>query len=162
MSEVKDKARRAKAYLRRLAQCDARINAMQDKIDDLWEQATRITPTLKQDVVSGGGCCHDKVGDAAAKIADLQKAINQQIDFYVGLQEEANALLNKLTNNVHYTILYRRYMLGDSFAVIGAEIDKGERQTYSLHGDALVAFADLLAGKYSSEAGRAEKGQNGA
>ena len=161
MSEVKGKARRAKAYLQRLAQCDARINAMQDKIDDLYDQATRITPTLKQDVVSGGGN-HDKVGDAVAKIADLRSAINQQIDYYVDLQEEANGLLNKLQDNVHYTILYRRYMLGDSFAVIAAEIDKGERQTYSLHGDALVAFCDLLPDKSSTESGRAEKGQNGA
>ena len=161
MSETRDKARRAKSYLLRLAQCDARINAMQDKIDDLWGQATRITPVLKQDIVSGGGN-HDKVGDAVAKIADLRSAINQQIDYYVDLQEEANALLNKLTDNVHYTILYRRYMLGDSFAVIAAEIDKGERQTYSLHGDALLAFADLLMDKDKGEAGRAEKGQNGA
>ena len=146
MSETKSKARRAKAYLLRLAQCDARINAMQDKIDDLYGQAMRITPTLKQDVVSGGGS-QDKIGDAVAKIVDLRNEINRQIDYYVDLQEEANALLNKLSDNVHYTILYRRYMLGDSFAVIAAEIDKGERQTYSLHGDALVAFADLLTDK---------------
>lgn len=161
MSEVKGKARRAKSYLQRLAQCDARINAMQDKIDDLYDQATRITPTLKQDVVSGGGN-HDKVGDAVAKIADLRSAINQQIDYYVDLQEEANALLNKLTNNLHYTILYRRYMMDDSWATIAAEISKSERQAQNLHGDALVAFADLLMDKYPPEAGRAESGQNGA
>lgn len=161
MSETKTKARRAKTYLLRLAQCDARINAMQEKVEHLYEQATRITPTLKQDVVSGGGN-RDKVGDAVAKIADLQKEINRQIDFYVDLQQEANAMLNRLQDNVHYTILYRRYMLGDSFAVIAAEIDKGERQTYSLHGEALVAFAELLMDKYTSEAGWAEKGRNGA
>jgi hypothetical protein len=161
MSEIKTKARRAKAYLQRLAQCDARINAMQDKIDDLYDQATRITPTLKQDVVSGGGN-HDKVGDAAAKIVDLRNEINRQIDYYVDLQEEANGLLNKLTNNVHYTILYRRYMMDDSWATIAAEISKSERQAQNLHGNALVAFADLLMEKYPSEAGRAENGQNGA
>lgn len=161
MSEIKGKARRAKAYLQRLAQCDARINAMQDKIDDLWDQATRITPTLKQDVVSGGGN-HDKVGDSVAKIADLRSAINQQIDYYVDLQEEANGLLTKLQDNVHYTILYRRYMLGDSWAQIAAEIGKSERQAQNYHGDALVAFADLLPEEYTPEAGKAEKGQNGA
>lgn len=161
MSEIKNKVARAKTYLRRIEQCDARINAMQDKLDSLYDQATRITSTLKQDVVSGGGN-HDKVGDTVAKIVDLQNAINRQIDYYVDLQQEANDMLNKLQDNVHYTILYRRYMLGDSFAGIAAEIDKGERQTYSLHGDALVAFADLLPDKYSSESGRAEKGQNGA
>lgn len=161
MSEIKTKARRAKAYLQRLAQCDARINAMQDKIDDLFEQATRITPMLKQDVVSGGGN-HDKVGDAVAKIADLRSAINQQIDYYVDLQEEANGLLNKLQDNVHYTILYRRYMLGDSWSQIAEEINRSERQAQNLHGDALVALADLLMEKSSTESGGAEKGQNGA
>lgn len=161
MTETKEKAKRAKSYLQRLAQCDARINAMQDKIDDLYDQATRITPTLKQDIVSGGGG-QDKIGDAVSKIVDLRKEINRQIDYFVDLQQEANDLLNKLQNNVHYTILYRRYMLGDSFAEIAAEIDKGERQTHSLHGDALVAFAELLMDKSSSESGGAEKGQNGA
>ncbi len=161
MSETRDKARKAKTYLKRLEQCDARINAMQDKLDSLYDQATRITPTLKQDVVSGGGN-HDKVGDAVAKIVDLRNEINRQIDYYVDLQQEANDLLNKLQDNVHYTILYRKYMLGDSFAQIAAEIGKGERWTNSLHGDALVAFADLLTDKYTSEDGRAEKGQNGA
>lgn len=161
MSETKSKVSRAKAYLKRIEQCDARINAMQDKLDSLYDQATRITPILKQDVVSGGGN-HDKVGDTVAKIVDLRNEINRQIDYYVDLQEEANSLLNKLTDNVHYTILYRRYMLGDSFAQIAAEIGKGERWTNSLHGNALVAFADLLTDKYSSESGEAEKGQNGA
>lgn len=158
---TKSKAKRAKNYLLRLEQCDARINAMQDKLDSLYDQATRITPTLKQDIVSGGGN-HDKVGDTVAKIVDLRNEINRQIDYYVDLQEEANGLLNKLTDNVHYTILYRRYMLGDSFAQIAAEIGKGERWTNSLHGYALVAFADLLTDEYSSESGEAEKGQNGA
>lgn len=161
MSEVKGNARRAKRYLLSMKQCDARINAMQDKIDDLYGQATRITPTLKQDVVSGGGN-QDKIGDAVAKIVDLREEINRQIDYYVDLQREANDLLNKLQDHVHYTILYRRYMLGDSFAEIAAEIGKGERQTYSLHGDALVAFCELLPDKSTSEAEKAEKGQNGA
>lgn len=143
MSEMKSKARRAKNYLKRIEQCDARINAMQDKMDDLYDQATRITPTLKQDVVSGGGN-HDKVGDAAAKIVDLQNEINRQIDYYVDLQRTANDLLNKLQDHVHYTILYRRYMLGDSWATIAEEIGKSERQTNNLHGEALLAFADLL------------------
>lgn len=162
MSETKGNAKRAKRYLLRMKQCDARINAMQDKIDDLYDQATRITPMLKQDIVSGGGGSHDKVGDAAAKIVDLREEINRQIDYYVDLQREANDLLNRLQDHVHYTILYRRYMLGDSFAVIAAEIGKGERQTYSLHGEALVALSALLMEKYSTEAGGAEKGQNGA
>lgn len=161
MSEIKRKVATAKAYLKRIEQCDARINAMQEKLDSLYDQATVITPMLKQDVVSGGGN-HDKVGDTVAKIVDLRNVINRQIDYYVDLQQQANALLTKLQDNVHYTILYRRYMLGDSWAMIAAEINRGERQAQNLHGDALVAFADLLMDKYPSETGRAEKGQNGA
>ena len=52
--------------------------------------------------------------------------------------------MHKLQDNVHYTILYRRYMLGDKWDVIAAEIGKGERQTQSLHSYALVAFCELL------------------
>lgn len=143
MSEVKDKVKRAKTYLQQLEHCDARINAMQEKIDNLYEQVTKITPTLKQDVVTCGGN-QDKVGDAVAKIVDLRNEINRQIDYYVDLQREANALLNRLTDNVHYTILYRRYMLYETYEQIAAEIGYGERWTKSLHGDALIAFADLL------------------
>ena len=161
MTEAKRKAARAKAYLERLEQCDARINAIQDKIDDLYEQATFITSRLRQDVVSGGGN-RDKIGDPAAKIADLRSKLEQQRAYYINLQDEADELLNKLQNNVHYTILYRRYMLGNEWDVIAAEIGKGVRWTQSLHGYALVAFADLLAEKYTPEAGNAEKGQNGA
>lgn len=152
----KSKAKRAKAYLQRLEHCDARINAMQDKLDSLYDQALRITPTLKQDVVSGGGN-HDKVGDTAVKIVDLRNEINRQRDYYVDLQQEANDLLNKLQDNVHYTILYRKYMLGDSFAQIAAEIGKGERWTNSLHGYALVAFADLLSEENINDEWKEEK-----
>ena len=161
MSEIKEKSNRAKAYLQRLEQCDARINTMQEMIDTLFEQATDITSKLRQDVVSGGGN-RDKIGDPTAKSVDLQRKLEQQKKYYENLQDEANDLLSKLQNNVYYTILYRRYMLGNEWDVIAAEIGKGERWTQSLHGNALVAFADLLMDKYSSESGEAEKGQNGA
>lgn len=157
MSEV----RKAKDYLSKIGRCDDRINAMLEEVDNLYAMATKITPTLKQDVVSGGGN-QDKIGDAVSRIVDLKAEINRRIDYYVDLKREANALLDQVENHLHYIVLYRRYMLGESFEQIASEINYTVRWTCSLHGRALEAFAIVLADKYTVEAGKAEKGQNGA
>ena len=157
MSEV----RKAKDYLSNIGRCDERINAMLQEVDNLYAMATKITPTLKQDVVSGGGN-QDKIGDAVSKIVDMKNEINRQIDYYIDLKREANALLDQVENHLHYIVLYRRYMLGESFEEIAAEINYTYRWVCLLHGRALQAFARVYADKYTSETGEAEKGQNGA
>lgn len=153
--------RRAKEYLQRVGRCDERINAMLVEVDNLYDMVTKITPTLKQDVVTGGGS-QDKIGDAVSKIVDLKNEINRRIDYYVDLKREASALLDKVENHLYYIILYRRYILCESFEFIAAELNYTYRWVCSLHGNALRAFADVMPDKYTSEAGRAEKGQNGA
>lgn len=156
-----DTVQNAKRYLSKIGRCDERINAMLQEVDNLYDMVTKITPTLKQDVVTGGGT-QDKIGDAVSKIVDLKNEINSKIDYYVDLKREANALLDKVENHLYYIILYRRYMLGESFEFIAAELNYTYRWVCILHGRALQAFAEVMPDKYMSESGRAEKGQNGA
>ena len=85
----------AKEYLCRVGQCDARINTMLGEVENLYAMVTKITPTLKSDVVTGGGS-NDKIGDAVAKIVDLKEEINREVDRYVDMKREAAALLDKL------------------------------------------------------------------
>jgi len=151
--------RKAKEYLCRIGRCDDRINAMLEEVDNLYDMVTKITPTLKQDVVTGGGS-QDKIGDAVSKIVDLKDEINRRIDYYIDLKKEANALLDQVDNHLYYIILYRRYMLGESFEYIAAEMNYTYRWVCILHGRALQAFAEVMPDKSSSEAGTAEKGQN--
>ena len=153
--------RKAKEYLCRIGRCDDRIKTMLEEVDNLYDMITKITPTLKQDVVTGGGS-QDKIGDAVSKIVDLKNEINRRVDYYVDLKREADALLDQVDNHLYYIILYRRYMLGESFEFIAAEMNYTYRWVCILHGRALEAFAKVMPDKCPPEAGRAEKGQNGA
>lgn len=151
----------AKKYLLRIGRCDERINSMLEEVDNLYDMVTKITPTLKQDVVTGGGS-QDKIGDAVSKIVDLKNEINRQIDYYIDLKRESAELLNKVDNHLYYIILHKRYVLGESLEQIAAEMNYTYRWVCILHGRALQAFAEVFSGKSSSEAGTPEKGQNGA
>lgn len=149
----------AKRYLQRIARCDSRINAMLAEVDGLYDMVTKITPTLKQDVVSGGGN-QDKIGDAVAKIVDLKDEINREIDRFVDMKREAAAMLDKLENHLYYIILHRRYVQYETLEQIAASEHYTYRWICILHGRALQAFAEIMTDKSTDEAGTPEKGQN--
>ena len=90
----------AKEYLCRIGRCDAKINAMLAEVDGLYAMVTKITPTLKSDVVTGGGN-QDKIGGAVAKIVDLKDDINREIDRFVDMKRETAAMLDKLENHLY-------------------------------------------------------------
>lgn len=133
----------AKKYLQRIARCDSRINAMLAEVDGLYDMVTKITPTLKQDVVSGGGN-QDKIGDAVAKIVDLKDEINREIDRFVDMKREAAAMLDKLENHLYYIILHRRYVQYETLEQIAADMHYTYRWVCILHGRALQEFGGIL------------------
>lgn len=140
----------AKKYLQRIAHCDSRINAMLAEVDGLYAMVTKITPTLKQDVVSGGGN-QDKIGDAVAKIVDLKDEINREIDRFVDMKRETAAMLDKLENHLYYIILHRRYVQYETLEQIAADMHYTYRWICILHGRALQEFGDILEGIINPE-----------
>lgn len=133
----------AKRYLQQIGRCDARINAMLAEVDGLYAMVTKITPTLKQDVVTGGGS-QDKIGDAVAKIVDLKDEINREIDRFVDMKREALAMLDKMENHLYYIILHRRYMQHEALEQIAADMHYTYRWICILHGRALQEFDSVL------------------
>lgn len=141
----------AKRYLQQIGRCDSRINAMLAEVDGLYAMVTKITPTLKADVVTGGGS-QDKIGDAVAKIVDLKDEINREIDRFVDLKREALAMLDKMENHLYYIILHRRYVQYDSLEQIAADMHYTYRWVCILHGRALQEFDGVLSGVNPEEA----------
>lgn len=133
----------AKEYLNRIGRCDAHINSKIAEVEALYAMVTRITPAMKQDVVSGGGS-EDKMGNAVARIVDLKEEINREIDTYVDMKREASMLLDKLENPLHYKVLHKRYILGETFEQIATEIRYTYRWVQKLHGRALQKFQKVL------------------
>lgn len=134
----------AKDFLQQVQLCDAHINNKLEELAHLKDLAVRITATLKQDVVSCSGN-HDKIGDAVAKIVDLENEINQAIDEFVDKKKEVSAVVEQITNPDLLTVLYKRYFFPyESFEQIACEMGYTYRNVCYLHGKALQAVADLI------------------
>ena len=135
--------KKIEAYLNRIRLLEKQINAMQEEIRWLEESATRITPTLKEDVVSCSGS-QDRVGDAAAKIGDLKSECKQAM---LALAEERNKIarqLKKVRNAEYFEILHKRHMECMTFEDIATSMHYSYRWVWTLHKRALMAFRRVL------------------
>lgn len=133
----------AKEYLQNIKRYDTIIDAKQREIDDLYALITRVTPVLKTDVVSGGGN-QDKIGNAIAKITDLQAELNRDIDHFVDLKREAALKLGKVTRAEYYEILHKRYFEYQSLEQIAVSMNYTYRWIRRLHGRALNVFGKIM------------------
>lgn len=134
----------AKAYLRQIKLYDTRINMKIDELEALKESLTRITPTLKDDVVSSSGS-QDKLGDAVVKMVDLRNEINADIDRYVDAKRHVSATIDKMDDPDQLQVIHRRYVLYESFEQIACEMCMTYRNVCYIHGKALQAVSAILA-----------------
>lgn len=133
----------AKEYLSQIRLYDTMIDSMLDEVDSLYAMVTRITPILKDDVVSGSGQ-QDRLGTTVAKIVDLKEQINTKIDKFVDLKKEATSLLEKVSNPDYFKVLHKRYIRFETLECIAADMNYSYRWICNLHGRALQAFAKVL------------------
>ena len=88
--DSRGRTQEAKRMLQQVRLFDIHINSKLEELDKLKALTMKITTTIKPDVVSSGGN-QDKIGDAVAKIVDLQDEINQAVDDYIDRKKMVNA-----------------------------------------------------------------------
>ncbi len=133
----------AKAYLRRIELLDAHINNKLNDLATLRTMVTKITATITPVAVAGSGN-QDKLGDAVAKIVDLQNEINQKIDKFVDAKIEVSAVLEKLQEPDHVKVLHKRYIEYKPWEMIACEMRYSYRNVCYIHGKALQAVEAIL------------------
>lgn len=132
----------AKEYLEKIRKNDVLIDSKLEELANLNSIVKRITPVM---TTTGGGTGNqDKLGNAIAKIIDLQEEINRDVDILVDRKREASRLLKKLENPLHFQILHKRYVLYKSFEQIAADTHYSYRNITHAHGRALQAFGKVL------------------
>ena len=136
----------AKAYLQQVERFENLITAKLEEMDRLRALTTKITASWKDDVVSSSGS-QDKLGDAIAKIIDLQSEINNTIDEYVDRKREVSSVLERVENSDQLAVLTKKYLLYESLEQISVEMHMSYRNVCYIHGEALLAVADLLKGE---------------
>lgn len=133
-------------YLLQVKLCDAHINNKLEELAQLKALATKVTSTLKQDAVSGGGF-GDKLGDVVSRIIDMQNEINAAIDEYVGKKKEVKRIIEKVTNPDQLNVLLKCYILHESLEQIACEMGYSYRNICYIHGRALQAVATVMEGE---------------
>ena len=133
----------AKEYLQKIKLYDARIENGLQELSALEDMVLRITPVLKQDMVSGSHS-QDKLGDTVAKIADLRNQINRDVDAFIVLKKEAAAKLAHIEKPEHCKLLYMRYFSYYTFEKIATEMNYSYRNITKMHGRALQAFEKVM------------------
>lgn len=133
----------AKDYLLQIRLLDTQIDCMLSNVDGLRDSLLRITPVLKQDVVSTSSS-NDRMSTTIAKIVDLEKEINAKVDTLIDRKAQVIRLLEKVRNPDYLKVLQLKYIEYESFEEIAAEMHYTYRWICKLHGRALQTFAKIL------------------
>ena len=139
----KAKQNEAQEYLRQVQKLDANIDSKLEQVAHLKAMSLKITTTLKQDVVSGGGN-QDKIGDAIAKIIDLEEEVNRDIDAYVDKKREICRVIEAVKDPDQMAVLQKRYLLYESWEQIALEMYCTYRNVCYIHGRALQAVTEIM------------------
>ena len=144
MKAVEEKHNLAKEFLEQVPVINTHINNKLEELEHLKSLALKITSSMKADVVSGGGGNHDKVGDAVAKIVDLEREINESIDTFVDKKKEVSAVIEMIDDPKQIEVLYKRYFHCKNWEQIACEMGYTYRNVCIIHGRALQTISELL------------------
>ena len=141
----------AKAFLKQVRLCDMHINEKIAELENLKELTLKITTTWKSDVVSSSGS-QDKLGEAVARIVDLEEEINRAVDTYVDKKSEVSKVVEQVNDPDQVAVLYKRYFRHETWEQIACEMHMTFRNVCYIHGRALRAVEYLLLKKELSNA----------
>lgn len=132
-----------KEFLEQVKHYDTHITIKQAEADKLRAMMLKITPTLKQDVVSSSGS-QDKLGDAIVKIVDLEDEINEAIDNFVTKKREVRSVIDRIPDSDQYAVISRKYLLNETLEQIAVEMNMSYRNVCYIHGKALQTVSKIL------------------
>jgi len=114
-------------WLEKVRKLDELIDAKITERDQLWALATKITPEMS-DMPHGGGVS-DRVGNVAAKLADLAKDTDDLVDRYVDHRDLVIKTLEKLPP-MEYGALHRHFIQYMTWEEVAADMGKSYMQVW--------------------------------
>lgn len=137
-----DAAYRAKRELQGYRQLDKRIGEMYERIAGLMDRATRATPSLEAERVSGTGS-RSRVEQAVVTKADLERQLDSMIDEARAQRKSIQDAIEALADPRERRLLELRYIDGRSWASVTMRLEISEPYSYVIHESALNHFAEL-------------------
>lgn len=146
---------RADKYLGQLSRLDAQINNKLQEKQWVTELALHITPSLTGMPRPSG--TSDKVGNAAVRLAMLEREIDRIVDKLIDTRIEIVKLLETLPHD-EYNVLHQYYVQGNTMEAIAAgwvPKPRSERQIYRIKHRAVRRVQIILDAKEAK--GKQEK-----
>lgn len=120
-----------------------RLNRMIDnKLSEIYQLKTLVcsisVATDTEKVKSSGS--QDKMGDAIAKIVDMEKEADNMIDNMLNVKKKIIGQIESIENTNYYDVLFCRYIAKMTFDKIATKLNYSKMQVLRIHGDALNEF----------------------
>lgn len=126
-----------KNFLNRHYEISQSIDTKLEQIEELKNLAKKITTGPFTESHASGGYT-DRVGRTTARIVDLEREINEEIDRLVDVREEIHGLIYMLSDGTLRVILERHYLLHEGWERIADKLGYSPRHITRLHNRALA------------------------
>lgn len=128
-----------KYYLSQISRLDRMIKNKLSELAELKELSCGISAVTSEERVQTTPN-FDKMGTAYCKIERMEEELDKLIDEYVDKKNEIIAQIDSMEDEMHYEILFARYIEKKTFEKIATDIHYSFRNTTRLHGKALQEF----------------------
>lgn len=136
----------AKEFFQRNYYLEQRVNSRLRRLSDLRQLAGQVTSSLGREPVSGSADVH-KLDGTIAKIVDMEREINEEIDRLVDTKREAMAVIRQVKHPDQQLVLELRYLDFKSWSSIAEEMGLSPRWVQTLHERALAAVENIFSQK---------------
>lgn len=140
-----------KSYLEQIERLDRMIQNKLSEINQLKHMAVSITISPKEVNVQISPD-NDKMGNAVAKIIDLEKETDKLVDEYIDKRKHIIEQIDSIEDTNMYHVLSERYISRKELSVIAVEMGYSFKQVCRIHGNALVEFERLYGKEYLESA----------
>lgn len=136
-----------KEYLSRALWLDQRIKSKLEQLDTLRALAMKVGANLTEEKVSGGNNTKSHMENTIAKIVDLEKEINEDIDRLVGIKAEIMETISRVDDPINQIILEMRYVNGKGWDEISRVLNYKDRSIFKIHSRALKEITKIKRGQ---------------
>ena len=131
----------AKYLLQKISFFDAEINSLIREYESVKSTLLKATDYSNEVVATTRNNTNE---EKLVKLADKSIDINLKIDELVDFKIEMGNYIDQLEDERHRVILREHYINGLSFCEISDILGYTERHLHRIHGEALLAFQDVL------------------
>lgn len=124
-------------YLKRYINLDREIDRKLKEVDCWRAKLSRLTPVYSSQP-KGGGSIRGKTENIIAKIVDLEKEIDADVDRLISIRDNIKTIIEAVEDDRERLLLQYRYLDGKTFEWIAAKMDLSWQWVHKLHSKALA------------------------